>query len=183
MGSAMKINFALIILCMLFMLSSCGSKSPTEPPEIIVDAGGSTVSNTSSISSWDNTVYLLDSTSEKWIDVYGEPVYYPLGTVFRVTLSEKTAAPDRVTVTDTVIRQDGSMKYDERAAVKNVSPEISENVVSFPLDAHWAAMLSSNLADYEQGAVWRCFEVTCEWGNNSCIYTFCVRTDVGMPSE
>ena len=38
-------------------------------------------------------------------------------------------------------------------------------------------MLSSDSADYKEGAAWRCFEITCTWGENVCVYTFCVRTN------
>ncbi|MBQ8787496.1 MAG: lipoprotein [Oscillospiraceae bacterium] len=159
------------------LLTGCGQKSPETPPAVEIDAGGVSVSNTVNISAWDNTVYLINGTSSDWLGKYGEPVFFPLGTIFRVTIPEKTATPDSVTVTDTLIREDGTPKYDKKAAVNVLTPEIDGNVVSFSLDNHWAAMLSSNSEDYQEGAIWRCFEITCTWGENVCIYTFCVRTN------
>ena len=159
------------------LLTGCGGKIPETPPAVTVDAGGISVSNTANISAWDNTVYLLDGTASDWLAEYGEPVFFPLGTVFRVTIPEKTVAPNSVTVTDTLIREDGTPKYDKKAAVNELTPEIEGNVVTFTLDDHWATMLSSNSVDYQEGAAWRCFEVTCTWGENVCVYTFCVRTN------
>ncbi len=162
------------------ILTGCGSKLPETPPAVEIDAGGITVSNTANISCWDNTVYLLDGTASDWLSVYGEPVFFPLGTFFRVTLPEKTAAPDSIMVTDTLIREDGTPKYDKKAAVNEVVPEIEENVVTFSLDNHWATGLSSNSEDYQEGSAWRCFEISCSWGENVCVYTFCVRTNPMM---
>ncbi len=159
------------------ILTGCGQKVPETPPVVEIDAGGITVSNTANISCWDNTVFMLDGTASDWLAEYGEPVFYPLGTVFRVTLPEKTAAPDTVTVTDTLIHDDGTPKYDEKAAVNEVIPEIEENTITFSLDNHWATGLSSNSEDYQEGAAWRCFEIACTWGENVCVYTFCVRTN------
>lgn len=159
------------------LLTGCGKKAPETPPEVSVDAGGISVSNTSSISAWDNTVYLLDGTASDWIAEYGEPVFFPLGTVFSVIIPEKTTAPDSVTVTDTLINEDGTPKYDKKAAVNELTPVIEENIISFSLENHWATGLSSNSEDYQEGAAWRCFEITCTWGENVCVYTFCVRSN------
>ncbi len=159
------------------ILTGCGSKVPEAPPIVTVDAGGISVSNTTNISAWDNTVYLIDATASDWLAEYGEPVFFPLGTVFRVTIPEKTALPDKITVTDTFISEDGTPKYDKKAAVNEIIPEIEENAVVFSLDNHWATGLSSNSEDYQEGAAWRCFEITCTWGENVCVYTFCVRSN------
>ncbi len=159
------------------ILTGCGQKLPETPPEVEIDAGGISVSNTANISCWDNTVYLIDGTASEWLAEYGEPVFFPLGTVFRVTIPQKTALPDSISVYDTLIREDGTPKYDKKAAVNEVEATIEENVITFSLENHWASMLSSNSEDYREGAVWRCFEVNCSWGENVCVYTFCVRTN------
>ncbi len=172
----MKIKLIAVLLGAV-LLTGCGAKIPETPPTVIVDAGGISVSNTANISAWDNTVYLLDGTASDWLSEYGEPVFFPLGTVFNVTLPEKTAAPDSIAVTDTLIREDGTPKYEKKAAIIELTPEINGNVVSFSLDNHWATGLSSNSDDYKEGAAWRCFEVTCAWGENVCVYAFCVKSN------
>lgn len=178
----MKLKFIAALIGAV-LLTGCGKKAPETPPVVSIDAGGISVSNTANISAWDNTVYLLDGTASDWIAEYGEPVFFPLGTVFRVTLPEKTAVPDSITVTDTLIREDGTAKYDKKAAVNEVIPVIEENIVSFSLDNHWATGLSSNSENYKEGAAWRCFEISCSWGENVCVYTFCVRTNPIMIME
>ncbi|MBQ5320385.1 MAG: hypothetical protein J6K17_14950 [Oscillospiraceae bacterium] len=178
----MKIKFIAAIMCAV-ILTGCGAKIPETPPAVMVDAGGISVSNTANISAWDNTVYLLDGTASDWLSEYGEPVFFPLGTVFSITIPEKTTLPDKITVTDTLINKDGTPKYDERAAIVELIPQINENIVSFYLDNHWATGLSSNSEDYKEGASWRCFDVTCSWGENVCVYTFCVRTNPIMIME
>lgn len=159
------------------LFTGCGQKIPETPPVVTIDAAGVSVSNTTNISAWDNTVYLLDGTASEWLDKYGEPLYFPKGTVFQVILPEKTALPDKLTVTDTLIREDGTPKYEQKAAVTEVTPEINENIISFALDDHWATGLSSNSEDYKKGSALRCFEISCSWGENICIYTFCVKSD------
>lgn len=106
------------------LLTGCGKKIPETPPAVLIDAGGISVSNTANVSCWNNTVYLLDGTASDWIAEYGEPIFFPLGTVFRVVIPEKTAAPDKITVIDTLIREDGTPKYDKKAAVNELTPII-----------------------------------------------------------
>jgi len=172
----MKIKIIAAFLATVF-LTGCGQKTPESPPTVTIDADGVSVSNITNISAWDNTIYLLDETASDWISEYGEPLFFPIGTVFQVTLPEKTALPDSITVTDTHIREDGTPKYDKKAAIVELTPEINENVITFSLDNHWATGLSSNSEDYKEGIAWRCFEVTCCWGENVCVYTFCVRSN------
>ena len=172
----MKTKFIAVLLCAV-VLTGCGKKIPEAPPTILIDAGGIQLSNTTNISAWDNTVYLLDGTASEWIDKYGEPLSFPMGTIFNVTIPEKTVAPDKITVTDTLIREDGTPKYEKKAAVNELIPEIEENIISFSLDKHWATGLSSNSEDYREGTAWRCFEISCTWGENVCVYTFCVRSN------
>lgn len=159
------------------LLTGCGQKTPETPPVVTIDAGGVSVSNTTTVSSWNNTVHLINGTASDWIDEYGEPLFFPIGTVFQVTLPEKTVSPDSIKVTDTHISEDGNPKYEQKAAVTEVTPEISGNIISFSLDDHWATGLSSNSEDYKEGTAWRCFEITCSWGENVCVYTFCVRSN------
>lgn len=159
------------------LFTGCGQKIPETPPVVTIDAAGVSVSNTTNISAWDNTVYLLDGTASEWLAKYGEPLYFSKGTIFQVILPEKTALPDKITVTDTLIGEDGIPKYEQKAAVTEVTPEISGNIISFSLDDHWATGLSSNSEDYKEGSAWRCFEISCSWGENICIYTFCIKSD------
>lgn len=173
----MKMKIYAVLACAALLFSGFGNKIPKEPPAVTVNAGDASVNSTVNLSCWDNTVYLLDVTASEWIEKFGEPVYFPDGTVFEVVIPEKNAAPDKVTVTDTLIRPNGTMKYDERAAVVDITPEVSGNVIFFSLDSHWAIALSSDLADYEKGTAFLCFDVTCHWGDNVCVYTFCVRSD------
>ncbi len=162
------------------LLTACGGKVPETPPTVQITADGTQVANTVNETFWDNTVYIMDGTAADWLEQYGAPVYYPDGTTFEIVLPKKNAAPDSVKLTDSIISEDGSYKYDKRAAIREIIPHINENVISFTLDGHPASMLSSQLSDYESGAVLRCFELTCKWGDNECVYTFCIRSDAGV---
>lgn len=175
----MKKKFITALISVL-ILTGCGQKVPETPPAVEIDAGGITVPNTSNTSYWDNTVYLLNGTASDWIDEYGKPMFFPIGTIFCVTIPPKSVAPDSVTVTDTLIQEDGTPKYDKKAAIIEVVPQIEENVITFSLENHWASGLSSNSEDYKEGTAWHCFEITCNWGENVCVYTFCVRTNPMM---
>lgn len=159
------------------ILTGCGQNIPETPPVVTIDAGGVSVSNTTTVSAWNNTVHLINGTASDWIDKYGDPLFFPIGTVFQVTLPEEIVSPDSITVTDTLICEDGTPKYDKKAAIVDLTPEVNKNVITFSLDNHWATGLSSNSEDYKEGTAWRCFEVTCSWGENVCVYTFCVRAN------
>ena len=164
-------------LLSVILLAGCGKNTPETPPSVTVDAGGISVSNTTSLSCWNNTVYLLNGAADDWIEKYGEPIFLPLGTVFRVTIPSNSAEPDTIVVKDILINEDGSPKYDEKAAVNELSATLEDNIITFSLDNHWASGLSSDSEDYKEGAVWRCFEITCTWDENVCVYSFCVRTN------
>ena len=176
----MNIKIFAAIAASAIMLTACGEKIPETPPAVQITADGAQVANTVNETCWDNTVYIIDGTAADWLEQYGDPVYYPDGTTFEVALPKKNTAPDSVTLTDSVIREDGSYKYDKRAAIREIDFNMNENVISFTLDGHPASMLSSQLSDYESGATLRCFELKCKWGENECIYTFCIRSDASV---
>lgn len=175
----MNIKIFAAIAASAVMLTACGEKAPKTPPVVQITADGVPVENIVNETCWDNIVYIIDGTAADWLEQCGDPIYYPDGTAFEIVLPKKNAAPDSIKLTDSVISSDGSLKYNENSAVRELVPETNENVISFTLEGHMASMLSSQLSDYESGAVLRCFELTCKWGDNECVYTFCIRSDAG----
>lgn len=81
-------------------------------------------------------------------------------------------------VYDRILENDGSDKYsDELTDVIEVP--LNNNRGSFILKEHKAAMLSSDLKDYESGKTVRGFSFSVEYEEKNYLYMFAVRTDAG----
>ncbi|MDE5859562.1 MAG: hypothetical protein K2H23_04160 [Oscillospiraceae bacterium] len=173
----MKKFLPILLICAL-VLTSCGKNDSIE----------NTYNESSEISEaiysskviLDESIYLENCTAAEWLEQMGEPVYYLNGTQFEFTLPNNADA-ESVKVTDTVINSDGNPKYDIKAASRE--PEyfdVWNGVVSFRLNGHPAAFLSSYLADYEPGACLRSFDIEFVSDGKEHKYTFCVRSDASF---
>ncbi len=103
--------------------------------------------------------------------------YVPMGT--EVTVEFDDQAPDEVELRDFLLREDGTVRYTDRE-VRTIPVMLDGNQCLFTLDMNWAALLSSNSADYEPGATIRGFRLACSWGGKQREYTFILRTDAGI---
>lgn len=171
----MKKALTLVLLCALG-LTSCGKAEVN-----FADESGiiSAAANSEKVKLNENML-LENGSPAEWLERYGDPIYYVNGTRFEFTLPDN-ADPDSVKVTDTVINADGEPKYDIKAASRE--PEyfdVWNGVVSFRLEGHPAAFLSSYLADYETGACLRSFDIEFVSEGEEYKYTFCIRSDASF---
>lgn len=83
--------------------------------------------------------------------------YVPLGSCLQVVFSEGSV-PDRVTLEDYILNENGGMRYGEQATdTRELAPAdgAAPGVWEIEVNGHMAALLSSSLKDYEKGAVLR----------------------------
>lgn len=106
--------------------------------------------------------------------------YVPLGSRLQVVFSEGSV-PDRVTLEDYILNENGGMRYGEQATdTRELAPAdgAAPGVWEIEVNGHMAALLSSSLKDYEKGAVLRGLTLDCTWENGSqAEWGMVIRTD------
>lgn len=162
----------------LLFLFGCGQ--PKVPPGIEVTAGGSTIPWTVGIDRWNGAIVDRLDGLEVLIEQGHAFPYIALGETIHIRLTSGQA-PDKATLRDGLLRQDGSPTYNEQST-GNVPITFQGREASFVLEANPGAWLSSQSADYAPGATVRGFRLTCSWGDNVCEYAFILRTDAGGPA-
>lgn len=125
---------------------------------------------------WNRHVYDRESTFDTIMNENSniEIPYIELGTKIKIEI--KGRVPDRIELTDSVLRENGTVKYSYRE--DQIIPfTFSNRKGTYDLDIHPAVFLSSNSEDYLPGKTMRGFRLTCSWGENKCEYGFIIRTD------
>lgn len=94
-----------------------------------------------------------------------------------------TPAPDSVTLSDIILREDGTSKYQEET-VETQKLQLEGQKAQLYLSTNFWAMLSSDLSTYQKGGVIRGFRLNCSWENGSSAdYGFVIRTDAACGVE
>lgn len=90
------------------------------------------------------------------------------------------AQPDSVTLTDIILRKDGTAQYDERTFIET-DLECRDGEAEFTLEVNPTVYLSSTM---NPEGFYRGFRVTCEWDNGSRReYAFILRAGTCFPIE
>ena len=76
---------------------------------------------------------------------------------------------------DYLLKENGSPKYDERAAFET-ELTVSKNTAEFQLQESPALALSSTFPTEEDGVL-RGFRLVCSWGEKQSEYLFCLKSD------
>lgn len=146
------------------------------PPKILITSGDKKIPYAVSLIKWKDTISngqdSFQSIMKKSSNI--KIPYLKLGTTIRIVVQKKF--PNKITLKDYILKQDGVPKYTDRE-VKEIPIKFIKGKGTFKLGVNWAAMLSSNSKDYEPGNTIRGFKLTCSWGDNKCEYGFIVRTD------
>ncbi len=108
--------------------------------------------------------------------------YLPLGRHITMELSSDKEL-DTAVLTDYILRDNGTLLYDEKTAVKT-ELEWEGHEMEFILPQNTFAMLSSDIATYETGGVLRGFKLQLSWEDGSeAEYGFLLRTDAAWVGE
>lgn len=100
--------------------------------------------------------------------------YVKLGDEVVVRFENFEAA--NVTVTEDLLRQDGTFLYGENSTVIH-EVEVENDKVFFDLPSNWAVHLSSNSENYRPGHVIRAFVVRAEINKSDFAFAFVIRTN------
>lgn len=113
---------------------------------------------------------------------YGAIPYMPIES--EITIEFLNApAPERMILSDCIINENGSLKYDDRTIITQ-ELDCEGQQASFMLNTNFNAMLSSDLATYQKGGVLRGFKLDCSWADGSNgDFAFVVRTDAACGVE
>lgn len=177
-------TYLLILALILFVCGSLPARSAAEvglmpePPAIQVTANGTDIPTAVGLNIWNGAIYDRIGTFQMIAHAHSEFPYIALGTQIEIRLDGEM--PDQYELCDYVLTADGSFKYETYVSLDPIPFELADGAGSFKLPGNVMTMLSSNSADYEQGASIRGFMLTCFWGENSCEYGFMLRTDAGM---
>ena len=167
----MKGFACLISTIMLLVTTGCASSFPTE---ISVQSNGASLPAAAVVleQSGENT-----NISEAFKELYSSAADLPeteLGETVQIKLSASTA-PDTWKLYDYLLKEDGSPKYDERAAFET-ELTVSKNTAEFQLQESPALALSSTFPSEEDGVL-RGFRLVCSWGEKQSEYLFCLKSD------
>lgn len=159
--------WCLLLLC---CLAFSGCTRPPAPPDIQVTCGSAILPYQMGLNQWDGAVYDREDNFHALVQAGTPFSYCKLGETVRISFPEG-AVPDRVVLTDSLLKEDGSLKYEKTD--QEIPLEFSGGAAEFTLTAHFAVSLSSSTEDTAPGAVARRgFRLTCSWGDNACEYAF-----------
>lgn len=157
-----NITILLMLFSTLFIFVSCGKKAE---PYISVTADEQKVVTQSGEE--ENPFAAL---------IQNEIPYTPLGSSIQINFHAEV--PEQIVTFDYVLNAQGAIKYSDREVIETVIDTKEDQSVSFTLKENFAAMLSSDSKDYEQGNSLRGFKVAFTAKNSNYEFYFIVRTDV-----
>ena len=147
-----------------------------DPPKILITSEDKEIHYVIGLNQWNGSIYDREDTFQTIMkkDSGIEVTYIKLGETIQIQFIG--TAPDKLQLEDCILKEDGMPKYTEKE-VNEIPVKLTNGKLTFKLDAHMAAMLSSNSKDYEPGNTIRGFRLICNWDNNECEYGFVIRTD------
>lgn len=164
-------TFILSILLTASMPGCSSTGNVKEPPEISISAGDKSLDYVVAKNKWDGSIYDREDT---FISILKEQKEIP---VFEnnsvVEISFKSKLPDKFTVADILIDENGKQLYTDKE-IKNVQAELKDGKYYFAIEPHFASSLSSYY-DPEKKEI-RGFRMTASWGGNECEYAFLIKT-------
>jgi len=102
--------------------------------------------------------------------------YIPLESWITIEFTN-APAPDSITLSDIILRDDGTPKYQDET-VETQELQIKGQKAELYLEVNFWVMLSSDMSTYQKGGVIRGFRLDCNWDNGSnADYGFVLRTD------
>lgn len=164
---------------MLTFTSCSYNKKTAAPPKILITSEDKEIPYVVGLNQWNGSIYDREDTFQTIIkkDSGIKVPYIQLGKTIQMDF--KGIKPDKLVLKDYILKENGIPKYTEKL-INEVPVKLVDGKVTFKLDVHMAAMLSSNSKDYEPGNTIRGFKLTCNWGNNECEYGFIIASDANQ---
>lgn len=161
----------------MFILINIEYKDSLSPPEVIISCGDTVLEHTLSLNTWDganydrqDSVIAIMSNIENLDDI----PYFPDDS--EIVIQILGAEPSKIIILDLLIKENGHLRYDERAAI--IEEEYKpQTITTYTVSKHWATGLSSHTDDYKPKSALRGIKIVCDYGLNQCEYAFVYRSD------
>lgn len=177
----MKRALLMVPLLLVLMLTyGCQSVSvPNEPPDIQVIAGAKEINWGWTILKWDSQEPPSANPLKDFVtdDSIKEAPYIEIGKIIDVAFSSNP--PESITVTETLLDEQGNLKYTEKETVE-IPVELNNGNFSITIADHPASALNSFYEDNKKDL--RGYRMTATWGDNVCQYVFIIKTDAVLSS-
>lgn len=177
----MKKYLLLLLLSLTLMLTSCSNPDEiSEPPKLTITSGGNQVQCNVTKTDWkgtnDTIEYIFQNTLKPENDYIVEK--FSLGSCFLFSF-EDDKIPDSCVLRDTFISKTGYNKY-KAVPQEDVIYKVSGQKFLHILKDNPVVLYSTNPEDYEDGGIYRGFELECTWEDKTCVYTYIIRTDAAV---
>lgn len=168
---------AVAITVSVFAFGPVMKKASQAPPEIKITAGSVELLYALGINQWDGNIYDREDCFERIMSgtALADLEYVKNGET--ITILVDGNVPDSVTLTEYILKDDGTKKYNIEGMSYDISFGVSNQMGTLTLVPNYTAGLSSLGADYDPGATIRGFQLVCLWGENECEYSFIIRSD------
>lgn len=111
----------------------------------------------------DGDTYIADCTADEWIKQKGEPPYYPDGTIFKV-IPPNDGEVLKISCTESRVVDLTDYDFSSSKPI-SIDFEVSDGAAVFTVEPNYVS------SDF---CIWRCFDVTVDFGGDTQVYTFCV---------
>ena len=117
---------------------------------------------------------------KEYLEEYGDQlVYVELNDP--VTLRFEGEQPQELEIRDSVIDENGALRYQERVTeLRAFTWDEKQQAYTIYIPGHFGSMLSSDSSDYEQGACLRGLEINYRWNGEDYTSLLALRTDAGL---
>lgn len=173
---AMKCMLTAFLVLAVFV--GC-NRDPDSPPKIVVKTAKGEASYAVRLLQWNGKEYQDETDFQTITNQETKPTipYIPLKD--EVVIEFQGEMPKEATLNNRILTREYLPRYGEKITQENAIT-IQNQQITFQQIGNVASGLSSNLADYQPGAVLQGYVLRCKWGKNECEYLFIIRTDSGI---
>ncbi len=163
--------FTLSVLLIGVMSGCSSSGNMQEPPELSISVGDKQLDYVAAKNKWNGSIYDREDTFISIVKEQNEIPVFENGSI--VEISFKSNPPDKFTVSDILIDENGRQIYTDKE-IKNIPVELNNSKCSFEITPHFASALSSYYEPNKKEI--RGFRMIASWGENECEYAFIIKT-------
>ena len=181
--AAMKRSGSMLLMFLLVgfpvLNAGCGGEVPQPTMEASEGEIICTVPESTDTAA-ENTGEDAEASWREYLEEYGdELVYVELNEP--VTLSFEGEQPEELEIRDSIIDENGALRYQERVTeLRAFTWDEEQQAYTIYIPGHFGSMLSSDSADYEPGACLRGMEIHYQWNGEEYTSLLALRTDAGL---
>jgi len=154
--------------------------TPSEPPDITVRSGATEIPWIVAKNKWSKEPYDQLDTLQMIMRTSSVSELPYLKNEEHVTIVISGRVPDSFTLTEYILREDGTSKYNTYGMAYDIHFGLFNRTAEFAIKPNYATMLSSSSWDYLPGNTIKGYRLVCTWGGNMCEYAFIIRGDASL---